>query len=73
MVSVINNCIKEPTRGYQNCNTSQLLIFGGYVKARESLYTRVIIWVDTILYHMDTRAILPRYEGSCVVYRLEWY
>ena len=75
MVSVINsnNRIKEPTHGYQNCHTSQLLIFVGYVKARESLYTRVIIWVDTILYHINTRAILPRYEGSCMLYRPEWY
>ena len=35
MVSIINinNGIEE--HGYQNCNTSQILIFGGYVKARE--------------------------------------
>ena len=41
MESLINidNGIKEPTHGYQNCNTSQILIFGGYVKVRESLYT----------------------------------
>ena len=75
MVSIINinNGIKEPTHGYQNCNTSQILIFGGYVKVRESLYTRVIIWVNTILNHIDTREFLPRYEGSCNVYRPKWY
>ena len=37
------------------------------------LYTRVIIWVDTILNCIDTRAILPWYEGSCTVYTPEWY
>ena len=34
---------------YQNCNTSRILILGGYDKMRESLYTHVIIWVKTIL------------------------
>ena len=51
----INNGIKQPTCRYQNCNTSQILIFGGYVKVRESSYTRVIIWVNTIPDHIDTR------------------
>ena len=48
MVSItdINNGIKEPTRGYQNCIASQILIYGGYLKFRESLYTQVIIWVS---------------------------
>ena len=40
----INNGIKELTHGYQNCNTNQIMIFGGYLKAWESLYTQVIIW-----------------------------
>ena len=57
-----NNGITEPTLGYQNCNTSQILIFGAYVKVREPLYTRVIIWGN--LNHIDTRGILPRYEDS---------
>ena len=35
----INNGIKEPTCGYQNCITNQIMICGGYVKVRESLYT----------------------------------
>ena len=39
---------------------------------RDSLYTRVIFWVNTILNHIDTRAILPRYEGSCLVFRPKW-
>ena len=66
----INNGIKEPTRGYQNCNIS---LIDGYVKVRESLYTRVINWVITILNHIDTRKIVPTYEGSCMVYRPKWH
>ena len=75
MVSIINfnHGIKEPTHGYQNSNTSQILIFGEYVKVRESLYTQVIIWVDNIMNHIDTRVILPRYEGLYIVYRPKWY
>ena len=71
MVSIINinNGVKEPTHGYQNCNTNQILIFGGYVKVRESLYTQVIIWVNAILNYIDTRLTLPRYESSCMIYR----
>ena len=36
MVSLINinSGIKEPTYGYQICNTTQMLTFGGYVKVR---------------------------------------
>ena len=45
--------IKEPTGGYQICNISQMLIFVGYVKVREFLYTRVVLWVNIILYHID--------------------
>ena len=63
----INNGIKELTCGYQNCNTSQVLIFGGYVKGRESLSTLVIIWVNTIVNHIDIRATLTRYECSYII------
>ena len=37
MVSLIdiNNVIKDPTCGYENYTTIQILIFGGYVKMRE--------------------------------------
>ena len=75
MVSIIkiNNGIVEPTYGHQNCYTSQILIFGGYLKVRESLHTRVTIWVNTISNHIDTTAFLPRYQGSCMVYRPKWY
>ena len=26
-----------------------------------------------IMNHADTRLILPKFEGSCMVYRLKWY
>ena len=73
MISIINlkNDIKETTCGHQNCHTSQILIFGGYVKAREPLFTQIIIRVNAILNHIDTRVFLPRYEGSCMIYRPE--
>jgi hypothetical protein len=40
MVSIINinNDIKGLTSGYQNCNVTQILIFGAFVKVRDSLY-----------------------------------
>jgi hypothetical protein len=59
---IIINGIKEPTCRYQNSNTSQIFIVGGYVKVRESLYTRVIIWVSNILNHIDSRVIFSRCE-----------
>lgn len=39
MMSLINihNATKEPICGYENCNISQRLVLGGYLKARESL------------------------------------
>ena len=42
-------------------------MFDGYVKARESLYTWVIIWDNNILDHIDNRVTLPRYKI------LAWY
>ena len=55
MVSIINinYGIKEPTCGYQNCDTSQILIFGGYPKVGVCMYTWVSICVNTILNHID--------------------
>ena len=72
MVSIIDsiNIIKKLACGYKNCNITQILILGDYVKAREYLNTQVIIWVNTILFHIDTRMILLRYEDSCMVYIL---
>ena len=52
--------IKEPnTLHHQNSNDSQILILGGFLKSGEFLYTQDIIWVITILNHIDTRANLP--------------
>ena len=49
----------------KDCTLSQTLIFGGYLKVRESLHIRVIIWVDIVLNHFDARAMFPRCQGSC--------
>ena len=70
IISVLNikNSIKTFTRMYQNWTTSQNLVG---VSRWESLYTRVIIWVNTILSHINTMPILLRYEGSWMIYRLE--
>ena len=43
-----------------------------YVKGSESLCTQVNVWVNTILKHIDTRTIFPRYGSSCMVYKSEW-
>ena len=59
--------VKEPTRGYQNYNSSQILIFSGYAKVKVSLYTQVILWVNAILDHIDTTMFLPIYGGPCMV------
>ena len=40
-----------------------MLIFDWYVKVSKSLCSRVRIRVNTALNHVDTRTILPRYEG----------
>ena len=51
----INHSTQEPTHGY--------------LKVRESLHTRVIIWVNIIiLNHISIRTILTRYEGSYMMY-----
>ena len=44
MLSIIdiNYGIKEPTHGIQYCIPGQIWIFGGYLKARESLYTELL-------------------------------
>ena len=56
MVSIINtnNGIKEPIRRYQNYNISQILIFDGYVKVKESLNVQIDFWINTILNHINT-------------------
>lgn len=50
-----------------------MLRFGGHVKLTKHFCTQLIIWVDIILDHIDIGMILPRYEGSCIVYRSKWY
>ena len=70
LVININNGIKEPTRGYRNCNTGLILESSGYVKVRKSLYTRVINWVNSH-YDINTRIILSKCEGSNMVYEPE--
>ena len=67
----INNGIKKSTLGYQNRNTNQILIFDGMSRYENLLCTGVIIRVNTTLDHIDARASLPMYEGSCMVYRSE--
>jgi len=52
---------------------SNIDIWCGYVKIGEYLYSLVVIWVNTILNHIDARSVLLRYEGFCMVYRREWY
>ena len=60
-ITNVNNDIKEPTCGFQNCTTNPLLIVGEYAKVRQSLYN--------ILNHIDTRVNSPRCENLCMVYR----
>lgn len=48
-------------------------MFDGYLKVRVSLYIWVTIWINAILNHVDDRGIIPKYEGSHIVYRHEWY
>jgi hypothetical protein len=55
-----------------NCDTSHILVCGGYGKVRGSLNT-LIIWVNTLLNHTNTGVILPGYEGSCMVYSTKLY
>ena len=61
--------LKKLTHKYLNYETKQILIFGKYVKVRESLHTQVIIWVHNILNHIHTREIFPDIK----VYTSEWY
>lgn len=42
----IDNDNNELNHGHQNYKTSQILAFDGYIKTRELLFHRVIIWVN---------------------------
>ena len=75
MVSIvnINECIKKPTRGHLNCNTSQVLLFDG-MSRWENLCVPELSFVSILLCSiLMWRPNLPRFEGSCIVYRSEWY
>lgn len=67
----INNGIKEPTYEDKNHNTNQILIFGRYLKVKESLYTHVIVWVNIVPNNIKNITLLHRSECSCMVYRHE--
>ena len=75
MVSLINihYGIKENTYRFCNFNTNQLLYLVGMSSLTKSLHIQVIIMADTSLNHLNTKATLPRHEGSCMVYRPELY
>ena len=61
LITNINHSIEEPTHGCRISKTNQILVFGthlvigGYVKVRESLYTRDIIGSTIIPKHISTR------------------
>lgn len=38
----MKNGIKDPTCEYQNCDTSQILVFGVFIKMKITLYNGVI-------------------------------
>ena len=42
-------------------------------RENESLHTQVVIWVNVVLNHTNSRTMLPKYEDSCMVCRLERY
>ena len=68
----INNIVREPTHRHSKSSYRSNIdryLTGGYVKLRESLYTRVDIRANDILKHIDTMAIWPMYKGLCMVYR----
>jgi hypothetical protein len=53
----VDNGIKEFTCGYHICyKIGLILILGGYLKVRETLYTQVVMnYIDTV------RVLLPSY------------
>ena len=40
---------------------------------KESLYTQLITWVNTILNHIGNCVVLPGYQGHCKAYGPQWY
>jgi hypothetical protein len=60
----------------QNCDTTQILVFGGRVRQRESFNAWELLFGSkyyTILNHIETMVTLPLYENPCMLYRLDWY
>ena len=57
---------------HQTCDVNKLLIFGGYVKVRDSSYMNKIM-VNTNINHIDSTMILHRHESPCMVYSHEWH
>jgi hypothetical protein len=52
---------------------NQIMMFGEFVKMRESLYTQVITQVIAILNHVYTRRVYLDTKIPRLVYRPEWY
>lgn len=74
MVSIINiiNGSKEPIIGFQIQYTNKTYDIW-WVRQVESFWIHeFIFWSNTILIHIDTKVILPKYEKSCMVYRCKW-
>lgn len=65
----MNNGIKNSICGYQNCDINQIMVFGGCIKMKITLYNGVINLVNTVLNLIDTIAIIPRHESSCTVHK----
>jgi hypothetical protein len=62
-VSIIN--INNDIKKAYSVNTNQIMVFDKLLKVSESLYSHIVIWINTILNPIDTRTNLLRFEGSC--------
>ena len=65
------NGINESTVNIKNCDIHTHINIWWVVKVRESLCTQVIVWGNSILKHIDTRATSPSHKGSCMTCRHE--
>ena len=78
LVSIINidNGITKHTRGYQNCNTCQVLMFSGYVKVRDYFKSPVIMrsrpfqTILTLAWCYLGMKVIARYTGSTLFCRI---
>ena len=55
------------TRIAHSGDTIRVPISGGYLKTSEYSYTLIIVWVSTILDHIDTMIVPPKYEGALII------